>query len=71
VFATDTGEQTPDGKPIWLRLVNPAETKIRRHLKVKADANPFDPQWRAYFEDRPFFKRFGIHRREAGLKPSR
>jgi len=25
---------------------------------------------RAYFENRAFFKQFGIHRREAGLKPS-
>lgn len=70
MFAADTGERTPDGKPIWLRLVDPTRTKIRRHLKVKGDSNPFDPRWRAYFEDRAFFKRLGIHRHEAGLKPS-
>ncbi len=29
-FAADTGERTPAGKPIWLKLVNPTETKIRR-----------------------------------------
>jgi RNA-directed DNA polymerase len=69
-FAADTGERTQDGKPVWLRLVHPTETKIRRYVKVRADANPLDPQWRGYFEDRAFFKRMGIHRHEAGLKPS-
>jgi len=51
-------------------LVKPADISIRRHLKIRGEANPFDPCWRAYFEDRAFFKKFGIHRREAGLKPS-
>jgi RNA-directed DNA polymerase len=70
-FAADTGERTPDGKPVMLRLVDPTETKIRRHVKVRAAANPFDPGWRDYFEDRSFFKKLGIHRHEAGIKPSR
>jgi hypothetical protein len=39
-------------------------------VKIRGEANPFDPRWRAYMEDRAFFKKFGIHRREAGLKPS-
>jgi RNA-directed DNA polymerase len=70
VFATDTGKRTPSGKPLWLKLVNPTETSIRRHVIIRGEANPFDPRWCAYFEDRAFFKKFGIHRREAGLKPS-
>jgi RNA-directed DNA polymerase len=53
-----------------IRLVDPTETHIRRHVKVRAAANPFDPVWRDYFEDRAFFKKFGIHRHEAGIKPS-
>lgn len=70
-FAAVTGERTPKGKPVWARLVYPTETKIRRHVKIRADANLLDPQWRDYFEDRAFFKWFGMHRREAGLsKPS-
>src|SRR5579862_933047 len=69
-FAANTGKRTPGGKPLWLKLVNPAEIRIRRHVKTRCEANPFDPRWRAYFEDRAFFKKFGIHRREAGLKPS-
>jgi len=68
-FATDTGKRTPSGKPLWLKLVRPTEIGIRRHVKIRGEANPFDSGWRAYFEDRAFFKKFGIHRREAGLKP--
>jgi RNA-directed DNA polymerase len=26
--------------------------KPQRHIKVKSDANPFDPHWEAYFQDR-------------------
>ena len=70
VFAADTGKRTPGGKPLWLKLVNPTQISIRRHVKIRAEANPFAPCWWDYFEDRTFFKRFGIHRREAGLKPS-
>ena len=70
VFAADTGKRTPEGKPIWLKLVCASETKIRRHLKIRADANPFDPDWQDYFAERAFFKKFGIHRHEAGIKPS-
>jgi len=69
-FAADTGTPTPGGKPLWLQLVNPTEISIRRHVKIRGEANPFDSRWRAYFEDRAFFNKFGIHRREAGLKPS-
>ena len=69
-FAADSGERTPDGKPKLFRLVDPTEIRIRRHVKVKSEANPFDPRWRDYFEDRAFFKRMGIHRHEAGIKPS-
>jgi RNA-directed DNA polymerase len=69
-FAADSGERMPDGKPKLFRLVDPTETRIRRYVKVKSAANPFDPVWRDYFEDRAFFKQFGIHRREAGIKPS-
>ena len=70
MFAADTGRRTPEGKPIWLKLVYASETKIRRHLKIRAEANPFDPRWQDYFEDRAFLKKFGIHRHEAGIKPS-
>jgi len=35
-----------------------AEVPIRRHIKIKAEANPFDPAWEGYFEDRQGFKMF-------------
>jgi len=44
------------------------ETKIRRHVKIRQDANSFDPQWNAYFTDRAFQKKFGIHRHQVGIK---
>ena len=69
-FAADTGERTPEGKPVWLRLVYASDTKIRRYVKIRANANPFDPHWQDYFKERAFLKKFGIHRHEAGVKPS-
>jgi RNA-directed DNA polymerase len=69
-FAADTGKRTSEGKPIWLKLACASDTKIRRHLKIRADANPFDPCWQDYFAGRAFYKKFGIHRHEAGIKPS-
>jgi RNA-directed DNA polymerase len=69
-FAADTGKRTPEGKPVWLKLAHANETQIRRHLKIQADANPFDPDWHDYFAERAFRKKFGIQRQEAGIKPS-
>jgi RNA-directed DNA polymerase len=46
------------------------ETKIRRHVKIRRDANPFDPQWQPYFAERAFQKKFSITRQQAGIKPS-
>ena len=62
VFAVDTGKRTPEGKPIWSKLVYASEAKIRRHVKIRADANPFDPNWQNYFAERAVVKRFGVHR---------
>lgn len=39
------------GKKAWVRLVYATDTKIKRHIKIKADANPFDPAWELYFEE--------------------
>ena len=38
-------------------LVDPTQTRIQRHVKVRAGANPFDPQWSAYFESRKRLKK--------------
>ena len=68
MFAAQTGKLSSDGKPIWLRLAYAGETKIRRHIKIRQAANPFDPQWKSYLVERAFHKKFGIHRHEAGIK---
>ena len=41
-----------DGKPVTIYLTRAIQIPIRRHAKVKANANPYDPQWEAYFEKR-------------------
>ena len=33
-------------------LYRAAETSIKRHLKIKGAANPYDPEWELYFEQR-------------------
>ena len=67
----DQDEATDTGWPADLEtMVAAGDTPIRRHIKIRQSANPFDPQWRTYFQERAFFARFGIHRHEAGIKPS-
>jgi RNA-directed DNA polymerase len=39
-----------EGKPQTIRLVPLARIPIRRHRKVRANANPYDPAWETYFE---------------------
>ena len=34
------------------RLVNASDTPIVRHIKVKSQAQPFNPQWTTYFKER-------------------
>lgn len=50
VFATQT--QGKGSEPKLTRLRSASETRIVRHIKVRSDANPFDPAWDAYFERR-------------------
>ena len=52
VFAADTGEISETGKPVMLSLRKMSDVKIRRHVKVKSEANPFSPKWEQYFEER-------------------
>lgn len=37
-------------RQVWLQMA--VNTPIQRHTKVKAKANPYDPQWETYFEKR-------------------
>jgi len=50
VFAAT--EKDEDGNKREVILLKEADTPIHRHIKIKARANPHDPQWAQYFESR-------------------
>lgn len=52
VFAVDTGETLPNGQPKRIELRRAGDTPIRRYTKIRAEANPFAPEWDTYFEQR-------------------
>lgn len=52
VFACTKGTLDWNGHPRSVILAKAQDIKIRRHVKVKADANPYDPQWKDYFAGR-------------------
>ncbi len=45
-------ERLPDGTHRWVDLFYAADVLIRRHPKIRRDANPFDPAWDDYFARR-------------------
>jgi len=52
-----TGEgKDKDGKSKPMHLLYAKATPIRRHVKVRAHANPYDIQWEDYFERRMSFR---------------
>jgi RNA-directed DNA polymerase len=48
-FATDV---VIDGKQRTMSLVYATDTKIRRHVKVDAEVNPYSPRWEDYLAER-------------------
>jgi RNA-directed DNA polymerase len=50
MFAAQT--RGDNGEPRILSLRLASDTRIVRHVRVKADANPFDPAWDSYFAQR-------------------
>lgn len=52
-------QKDKDGKIYPRRLRLASDTPIRRHVKIKSIANPYDPQWEAYFEERLAVKMMG------------
>ncbi|CAM4457396.1 MAG: hypothetical protein LEGION0403_FIIPPAGN_02328 [Legionella sp.] len=48
-FATTKDTQ---GMRAYLDLVEATATPIRRHIKIKAAANPYDPEYTSYFAER-------------------
>lgn len=51
-FSTPTEKKTENGNTVYFPLVYAVDTQIRRFTKIKAEANPFDYEWRQYFEER-------------------
>jgi RNA-directed DNA polymerase len=41
-----------NGRRYAVQLVKARDVHIRRHVKVKGEANPYDPDWELYFEER-------------------
>lgn len=41
-----------DGTHQDVHLFRASNVPIRRHTKIKGEANPYDPQWEPYFEAR-------------------
>lgn len=56
------------GRRRWTTLVKASDTKFFRHAMVRADANPYDPQWSAYFESRTRSKMPGSSESGGALK---
>jgi RNA-directed DNA polymerase len=44
VFSAETRANAPEGEPERLTLVRTSAIPIRRHIKIKGEANPYDPQ---------------------------
>ena len=45
-------EEGREGNAQQVRLFYAASVPIERHIKIKGDANPYDPPWEIYFEER-------------------
>ncbi len=58
-------EKQEDGTIKEMVLLNEADTPIQRHVKIKAAANPHDPEWEPYFENRWVQKMRGSSRGKA------
>lgn len=56
VFAAQVTKASSEDESRWLRLAEAGDVKITRHVKIIGNANPFDPQWETYFEERLGFK---------------
>lgn len=54
VFGTHAADTK--GEKRWVELWLASTTPIKRHVKVRSDANPFDSKWKTYFESRDELK---------------
>lgn len=58
------------GEHSFLDLFKASQLPIRRHVKIKAEANPYDPQYTDYFLERERSKRILRIQDQEFLKPS-
>jgi RNA-directed DNA polymerase len=49
---THNQEETKRDEIRYLRLLRLIDIHIRRHVKIRADANPLDLKWKKYFDER-------------------
>ena len=47
---------TRKGEPYTVRLMKAADVRIVRHTLIRHEANPYDPAWEGYFEERLYSK---------------
>lgn len=45
-------EESSKDRKVLTRLRCASDTKIKRHILIRDDANPFDPKWQDYFDKR-------------------
>ena len=50
VFGTTV--ENDKGEKGIVKLVKASDTPIKRHVKIKGTANPYDPEFETYFEER-------------------
>ena len=55
IFFAETRNE--EGFPTNLDLFKATEVKIQRHIKIRGDANPYDPVYEDYFDNRSRLKR--------------
>src|SRR6266487_4422097 len=56
-----------DGVLETVRLFRATQTPIKRHIKVRGEANPFDPAWEVSFEKRLGVKMESTRRRKKAI----
>jgi RNA-directed DNA polymerase len=48
--------RTTDGKGMSIDLMEAGRVRIRRFVKIRSDANPYDPAWELYLEERHYWQ---------------
>jgi len=51
-WAFSTNKKNKEDKPTILELIEAGKTPIKRHIKIKATATPYDPAYQEYLEKR-------------------